>query len=615
MIGLGLQLAKFLVWLWPLWLWLLAWNWGGELVLGTVFYRTGQVAASAALLVPATLLAARGIGPPWIALLAAIGAIAAGYSGLASEWQRVGPFAMAPGQNIAAVLPYLDYPLLAVSVAAILGPSLVPALRWLAYRRSATAKGTLLGSARWMSLREARQVFQNGDLVIGEAYDAVRDPRAGGSAPLLRHRPNGHLLTVAGSGSGKTTSIAIPNCLSWPETLVAHDPKGELARLCGPSRSKRGRSVFVLDPLDPQTDSLNVLSWLDPTSERLIDDARAMVSWLTDGKPPEGENKIFEENARELIMTLLLVVVCDDRWPASERTLERLRRYFYQEDLRGMLADLAAHGDHLAFGVPAANARVFQGFGERLWGSVLGSAKDLLNCISGPPMARLVSGGGGKVLTRDDLAGGKTDVFISIPVKDLDANPAIARLLLGTLLNAAYEIGQGNAGQRNAGKARTLFLLDEMPRLRYMGLLETARDVGRGHGLTLWAIVQDLGQLEKHYQKEGLVSWLENSEVKSFFGIGEYSTAERLSQTIGETTITSRSRSFEHPFELVSGKSDSPTARALITPDEIMRMAVDARGLPDEQIVLLRNQAPLRCGLAKYYRRKEFAGETGDTKG
>lgn len=594
-VALGGQLARLLLRLWPLWVWLLAWYVGGALMAGTTLYRTGQVATAGAIFIPAALLASRGVGPSWMALLAAAGSVIAGLLGIASEWERIGPYAAAAGYG--AALPYLDYPLLVVAFVAIVGPALIPLWGLVRYRRSAKRESTLLGSARWMRMDEARKHFALGDLVIGEAYEPQRAPKLGGKAPLLRFTPNGHLLTVAGSGSGKTTAVAVPNCLSWTGTLVAHDPKGELARICGPARRAMGRTVFVLDPLDRDSDSLNVLEWLDPASERVIDDARAVVSWLTDGKPTGGENKIFEENARELVLTLMLLVVCDPGVPAEQRTMARLRDYFYTEGLREMLGGVGKNADHLAFGVPAQNARVFQGYGERLWGSVLGSAKDLLNCISGPATARIVCGGSGRRLRRADLVSGNADVFVSIPVKDLDANPAIARLLLGSLLNASYEAG------RDGNAKRALYLLDEMPRLRYMTLLETARDIGRGHGIVLWAIVQDLGQLEKHYQKEGLVSWLENSQVKTFFGIGEYSTAERISKTIGEHTITARSSSFGHPFDTVSSKSDAPQARALITPDEIMRMAADERGLPDEQIVLLRNQPPLRCGLAKYYRR------------
>ena len=48
-------------------------------------------------------------------------------------------------------------------------------------------------------------------------------------------------------------------------------------------------------------------------------------------------------------------------------------------------------------------------------------------------------------------------------------------MILGALLNAVYE-----ARGRAAG--RFLFLLDEVARLGYMGILETARDTGRKYG-------------------------------------------------------------------------------------------------------------------------------------
>lgn len=598
------QLTRLLLFFWPLWLWLIAWHLGGAVMEGSVLYRAGQVGAAAAIFLPALLLASRGIGPRWMLLLAGAGAMIAGALGLAAEWQRIGPSLLA-GYPLAALLPALDYPLLGISLLALAAPLGLPLWRWAFYRQSEHRTSGLLGSARFMTPSEARRLLGSGDLILGEAYDARQEKGRGGKAPLLRLNPEGHLLTVAGSGSGKSTAVAIPNALCWPDTLIAHDPKGELARLCGPARRARGRSIFLLDPLDPASDSVNVLDWLDPTSERLIDDARAMVSWLTDGKLPEGENKIFEENARELVLTLLLVVVCDPTLGPAERSLTTVRNYFFMEGLLDLLAAIAAGGDGIAFGVPARNARIFKGFGERLWGSVLGSAKDLMNCISGPTAARLVSGGTGRVLGKADIAAGTADVFVSIPVKDLDANPAIARLLLGTLLNAVYEIGKDERTRR-----RSLFLLDEMPRLRFMALLETARDIGRGHGITLWAIVQDLGQLEKNYGREGLISWLENSRVQSFFGIGEHSTAERISKTIGEHTVTARTRSFDHPFDIFAGKSDAPQARLLMTADEIMRMQVDARGLPDEQIILLRGRPPLRTGLAKYYRRPELLAQT-----
>ena len=63
-------------------------------------------------------------------------------------------------------------------------------------------------------------------------------------------------------------------------------------------------------------------------------------------------------------------------------------------------------------------------------------------------------------------ASGKLDVFINLPLKVLQSSPQAARVILGALLNAVYE------ARVRAG--RLLFLLDEVARLGYMGILETA---------------------------------------------------------------------------------------------------------------------------------------------
>ncbi|HET6197434.1 MAG TPA: type IV secretory system conjugative DNA transfer family protein, partial [Acetobacteraceae bacterium] len=48
-----------------------------------------------------------------------------------------------------------------------------------------------------------------------------------------------------------------------------------------------------------------------------------------------------------------------------------------------------------------------------------------------------------------------------------------------------------------------LFLLDEVARLGYMGVLEQARDAGRKYGITLLLLYQSLGQLVGQWGREG----------------------------------------------------------------------------------------------------------------
>src|ERR1035438_553390 len=64
-----------------------------------------------------------------------------------------------------------------------------------------------------------------------------------------------HMVTIAGTGSGKSTAALIPNlCIHQGSALII-DPKGELAAITARRRGNggggvrgMGQDVFVLDP-------------------------------------------------------------------------------------------------------------------------------------------------------------------------------------------------------------------------------------------------------------------------------------------------------------------------------------------------------------------------------
>jgi len=132
----------------------------------------------------------------------------------------------------------------------------------------------------------------------------------------------------------------------------------------------------------------------------------------------------------------------------------------------------------------AALANIHQTSKSRLARDLAGGLKDVVQqtfsgiyknatadtaWLSTAAYADLVSGNS---FTAADLVGGKTTVFINIPLKALDATPAIGRVITGALLNAVYE-ADGHV------EGRVLFLLDEAARLGPMKIIETARDCAR----------------------------------------------------------------------------------------------------------------------------------------
>src|SRR5260370_19914232 len=105
----------------------------------------------------------------------------------------------------------------------------------------------------------------------------------------------------------------------------------------------------------------------------------------------------------------------------------------------------------------------------------------------------------------------------------------MSAVILGALLNAAYEARGDMSG-------RILFLLDEVARLGYMGILETARDAGRKYGINLLLMYQSLGQMTATWGTQGRQAWFDSSYLKLFGCLHDVSAAEFLSKACGEFT-------------------------------------------------------------------------------
>ena len=212
--------------------------------------------------------------------------------------------------------------------------------------------------------------------------------------------------------------------------------------------------------------------------------------------------------------------------------------------------------------------------------------------LSYPNYAALVSGAS---FATNDIADGKTDIFVNLDLKALEAHPGLARTIIGALANAIYN--------RNGDvNGRTLFLLDEVARLGYLRILETARDAGRKYGISLVLLFQSIGQMREAYGgRDATSKWFESASWVSFAAINDPDTADYISRRCGNTTVEvdqlSRSSQMSGSSRT---RSKQLTARPLILPEEVLLMR------SDEQIIFTAGNAPLRCGRAIWFRRVDM---------
>ena len=471
-------------------------------------------------------------------------------------------------------------------------------------------KRALHGDADWMTMPEATKLFlEAGGIVVGERYRVDKDSAAtmpfratdrqswgaGGRSPLLCFDASfgsSHGIVFAGSGGYKTTSVTIPTALRWGGARVALDPSNEVAPMVIDHRRGAGRTVHVLDPKEAAT-GFNALDWIGRFGGTKEEDIAAVASWImSDSGGPRGvRDDFFRASALQLLTALIADVCLSGHTEEEDQTLRQVRANLSEPEPK-LRERLQAIYDGSESQFVKENVAVFVNMTPETFSGVYANAVKETHWLSYPNYAALVSG---RSFVTDDLSGGGTDVFINLDLKTLETHAGLARVIIGAFMNAIYN-------RNGEVQGRALFLLDEVARLGFMRILETARDAGRKYGITLLLLFQSIGQMRETWGgRDAASKWFESASWISFAAVNDPETADYISKRCGTTTveIDQVSRSSQSSGSSRT-RSKQLASRPLIQPHEVLRMRAD------EQIVFTAGNAPLRCGRAIWFRRDDM---------
>jgi type IV secretion system protein VirD4 len=477
------------------------------------------------------------------------------------------------------------------------------------------------GRAEWMTMARARERFPGvnpvfGGIVVGEAYRVDQDKVAekrfdpdnpktwgqGGKAPLLidpcREGPT-HSLMIIGSGGFKTTT-AVSTLLHWTGSAVILDPAGEIAPMLREAREHMGQTVYEIDPASDT--GFNVLDWIDIQSPLAATNIDSVVSWICgDTRPNSKKDDFFDTMSRNVVRCFLAHLLFDPKAPVKLKTLRSVRHAVAMpaDQIRAVLRGIFENS-------PSAYARQLAGpvcgLVDETFSGVIGGAAEMTTWLANEAFANLVSGNS---FGTGDLLKGNVTIFLKMPMKALETEPGVSRTIIGALLNGVYEADGYVPG-------RIFFLLDEAARLGYMKILETARDAGRKYGITLQLLYQSTGQIIDQWGEQGKRSWYDGVSYRCYAAVQDLDTATELENSFGtfgvmassEGINTGRAGKALEASNISRGSNISyhEIGRPLIRKAELMRDVRD-----DEQFVLARGMAPLRCGRAIYFRRPDLA--------
>lgn len=405
---------------------------------------------------------------------------------------------------------------------------------------------------------------------------------------LIGIEDNRHVLTVAGSRAGKSVTI-VSNLLFYKGSVLATDPKAELASITARRRAELGQKVYVLDPFGyasetaaPYRAAYNPLSVLNTDSTTIIEDAGLIADALViaGGKDPH-----WDDSARNFIEGLILHVATYPRY-AGKRNLVTVRELIAaaltpvdenDEDreyaLFRLMLDNAFQLEEeadtdfardLAKAIEAS-ARDFYEKDSREQASVLSTVRRHTKFLDYTAIRKVVSG-------HDfDLADLKRDpngitVYLCLPAVRMGMCNRWLRLFVNQLLDAMER-------ERTKAKSPVLVCLDEFPVLGYMRQLEDAAGQIASFGVKLWVLIQDWSQGKALY-KERWETFAGNAGVLQFFGNNDLTTTEYVSKLLGKTTVeVARDGEVgrQQAEQGLTGRSQVTQLYDLMTHDEVAR--------------------------------------------
>jgi type IV secretion system protein VirD4 len=434
-------------------------------------------------------------------------------------------------------------------------------------------------SAIWWTkeqiLSEPRLGYEPGKIFLGRVDEK-----------MIGFLDDRHIVTVAGSRGGKSACLLIPNLKLYPGSALVIDPKGELARETAVHRrDSLGHDVHVLDPWGVSDLPNEFLSAFDPPAQlredpaNLIDNADLIADALIVSSTSDPH---WTDAARALLRALILWLCVDPATtggtlPALPEIIAKLAKEAgAAADSRPMLYALstlempdAEKWEEEALAIIRNQATYMRGANAKELASILSTARTQLAFLESPAMARNLRL---SLLRLSQLKARPTTIYLCLPASRMGTHGRWLRLIVNLAVSAmeAARFPERAEGER---RHAVLFILEEFAALGHMRALEQAVAYLAGFGVKLWAVLQDLTQLKRHY-KDGWETFLGNAGVIQAFSVSDQTSCDYLSKRLGETTfqITNKVEvSARQAGEGDTGLRREFKTAPLLSPDEVGR--------------------------------------------
>jgi len=289
------------------------------------------------------------------------------------------------------------------------------------WRAKEAQQVTTYGSARWADAREVRRAGLLGtDGVVLGRFDGR----------YLRHDGPEHVLCFAPTRSGKGVGLVIPTLLTWPNSTIVHDIKGENFQLTSGWRARFG-PVLLFDPTNQASAAYNPLLEIRK-GDCEVRDAQNIADILVDPEGALERRNHWEKTSHSLLVGAILHVL----YAEADKTLAGVANFLsdpsrpIETTLNAMLA--TPHLGERVHPVVASASRELLNKSENERSGVLSTTMSFLGLYRDPVVAKVTGRSDWRI--RDLVDGPRPiSLFLVVPPSDIARTKPLMRLVLNQI--------------------------------------------------------------------------------------------------------------------------------------------------------------------------------------
>ena len=364
---------------------------------------------------------------------------------------------------------------------------------------------------------------------------------------------DGHVLVVGGTGTGKSSCIAIPTLRNWKGTIFAIDIKGELYA----NTKQHRRNIKLFNPEDKENryvyDPYVFLNQNNNPAQEARAIAQAVIPLPYDVKEP------FWIESTQIILTGVIL-----HYHHAKCTFIETLRNIQSQNPQALIKIISDSSNDKA----ALCVKTFNGMDSKVLAGIFTEiSRGIIAIVTDDDIVAALSHEENKeIISPTDLENG-SDVYIRIPEHLLRQWKNLLTLMTNQFISF-FERRKESADNRPI-----LFLLDEFPRLGKIPAMTDALATLRSKKITICIIIQSLAQLKMIYGHDAQEVIADTCAFKAVLGATDANTQEYFSKLVGtyEKIRSSHSQNYDPYIGAPTGhgtQTSQDYEKRIIKPEE-----------------------------------------------